>query len=231
MKRLFRSAAVQTLLGWVLGGYIRLLLRTVRWRHEGLEAVEPALQRGDRGSLGLIWHGRIPLCMAMAPQWWRRPTSALISPSADGEFLARALALNGFPAIRGSSAKAGDADKTRAAAAAFREAMAWLKGGGALVITPDGPRGPAQVIAAGTLQIARRSQAEVFLIGLAATPRWRLNTWDGFTLALPFGRGAVVWEGPLVAPRDADEAAMAALQAEWSARLTAATERAEALAA
>ena len=42
-------------------------------------------------------------------------------------------------------------------------------------------------------------------------------------------RGAVVWDGPLYAPADLDDAGAEALLAEWSARLSAATRRAEAL--
>ena len=59
---------------------------------------------------------------------------------------------------------------------------------------------------------------------------WTMQgTWDKVMCAAPFGRGAVVWEGPLTVPRDADDAAIAALIDDWSARLAAATRRAEAL--
>jgi lysophospholipid acyltransferase (LPLAT)-like uncharacterized protein len=111
--------------------------------------------------------------------------------------------------------------------AAIREAVAWVADGGALIITPDGPRGPNEVIAAGALQIARRSGQPVFLMGIAANPATQLKTWDRVMFAAPFGRGAVVWDGPLLAPADAaqDEAVLEA----WSARLAAATRRAEAL--
>jgi hypothetical protein len=47
--------------------------------------------------------------------------------------------------------------------------------------------------------------------------------------AAPFGRGAVVWDGPLYVPRDADDAGVARLIEDWSARLSSATRRAEAL--
>lgn len=229
MKKLLRSDGVQAVLGWVLGTYLRLVLRTVRWRHENLACVEPVLA-GDGGAIALFWHGRIPLSLATAPQWWRKRTRALVSPSADGEFIAKALAMSGFPAIRASSAKKGDSAKARQAVAAIREAVAWVSGGGALVVTPDGPRGPNELIAPGALQIARRSGQPVFLMGLAANPAWQLeNTWDRVMFAAPFGRGAVVWEGPLFVPADADEAAIQALIADWSARLSAATRRAEAL--
>jgi lysophospholipid acyltransferase (LPLAT)-like uncharacterized protein len=229
LKGLLRSNGVQAFLGWLLGAYLRVILRTVRWRHENLACVEPVLS-GEAGAIALFWHGRIPLCLATAPQWWRKRTRAFVSPSADGEFIAKALAMAGFPAIRVSSAKKGDAAKARQAVAAIREAVAWVADGGALVVTPDGPRGPNEVIAPGALQIARRSGQPVFLMGIAASPALqRRGAWDKVMFAAPFGRGAVVWDGPLQVPGDADEAEIKALVAAWSARLSAATRRAEVL--
>ena len=78
--------------------------------------------------------------------------------------------MSGFPAIRVSSAKKGDTAKMRQAVAAIREATNWVAGGGALVVTPDGPRGPNEIIAPGALQIAKRSGQPVFLMGIAASP-------------------------------------------------------------
>jgi lysophospholipid acyltransferase (LPLAT)-like uncharacterized protein len=229
LKGLMRSDGVQAFLGWLLGAYLRLVLATIRWRHENLDCVEPVLA-GDSGAIALFWHGRIPLCLATAPQWWRKRTRAFVSPSADGEFIAQALAMSGFPAIRVSTAKKGDAAKARQAVAAIREAVTWVADGGALVVTPDGPRGPNEVIAPGALQIARRSGQPVFLMGIAANPALQMqSTWDKVMFAAPFGRGAVVWEGPLHVPADADDVQMKALVSDWSARLSAATRRAEAL--
>ena len=228
MKGLLRSGAVQALLGWSLGVYIRIILATVRWRHENLACVEPELS-GEAGAIALFWHGRIPLCLATAPQWWRKNTKAMISQSADGQFIATALEMAGFPAIRISSAKKGDAQKARQAVAAIREAVAHVAAGGALVVTPDGPRGPNELIAAGSLQIARRSGQPIFLMGIAASPAAQMNTWDKIMWAMPFGRGSVVWDGPLYVPKDADDARVEALVVDWSARLSAATRRAEAL--
>lgn len=228
MTKLLRSNGVQAFLGWLLGTYIRLILRTVRWTHENVECVEPVLA-GDAGAVALFWHGRIPLCLATAPQWWRKKTKALISPSSDGQFIATALAMAGFPGIRISTAKPGDTAKARQAVAALREAINHVAEGGVLVVTPDGPRGPNEVIAPGSLQIARRSKQPVFLMGIAASPAMQMDTWDKVMFAAPFGRGAVVWEGPLYVPPDADEAQVSALIADWSARLSAVTRRAEVL--
>jgi len=230
LKNFLRSDGVQGFLGWLLGTYLRIILKTVRWTHENVAGVEPVLADDTKGAIALFWHGRIPLCLATAPQWWRKRTKALISPSADGEFIARALAMSGFPAIRVSSAKPGDTAKMRQAVAAIREATTWVGEGGALVVTPDGPRGPNEIIAEGALQIARRSGQPVYLMGIAASPAWQLaSSWDQVMFAAPFGRGAVVWDGPLHVPADADGAAIAGLIADWSARLTAATRKAESM--
>jgi lysophospholipid acyltransferase (LPLAT)-like uncharacterized protein len=229
LKGILRNDGVQAVLGWLLGSYLRIVLATVRWRHENVACVEPVLA-GDSGAIALFWHGRIPLCLAMAPQWWRKRTRAFVSPSADGEFIAKALAMSGFPAIRVSSAKKGDSAKARQAVAAIREAVTWVADGGALVVTPDGPRGPNEMIAPGAVQIAKRSGQPVFLIGIAANPALQArNTWDKVMFALPFGRGAAVWEGPLHVPADADDVTIARLIEDWSGRLSAATRRAESL--
>lgn len=230
MKKLLRNQAVQGFLGWVLAGYLILIRRTTRWRHEGLEKLEPML-KSNQGALGLFWHGRIPICLGMAEVWWRKEKRrCLVSPSADGEFIALALEHARYPAIRMSSAKKGDSTKARQAVAAFREAITHVSDGGILIVTPDGPRGPNEVIAAGSLQIAKRTGAPVFLTGLAVSPAIQLQSvWDKVMLAAPFGRGVCIWEGPFYVPATADDAEIEHLVAEWSATLSAATRRAEAL--
>ena len=230
MKSLFRNPAVQAFLGWLLASYMMMIGRTVRWRHDGLEKLQPVLT-SDQGALSLLWHGRIPIWMAVGEVWRAKPDrGCLVSPSADGEFLANALERVRYPSIRMSSAKKGDSAKARQAVAGFREAMRFVADGGVLVITPDGPRGPNEIMAPGALQIAKRTGVAVFLTGIAVVPSTRLSTWDQVMLGLPFARGVVVWDGPLRVPPDADDAAITALGADWSARLRDATRRAEALA-
>jgi len=229
VKGLLRKPWVQALLGRVLAGYLILIRRTTRWRHEGLEALEPMFASGQ-GAIGLFWHGRIPICLGMAETWWRKDSRrCLVSPSSDGEFVALALEYAGFPAIRVSTAKKGDSAKARAAVAAFREAVQHVAGGGVLIITPDGPRGPNEEVAAGALQIARRTGAPVYLTGLAVSPSTQLKSlWDRVMIAAPFGRGVCIWEGPFHVPPDADDQEIDRLRADWSARMAASTRRAEA---
>ena len=231
MKTLLRNPGVQAFLGWLLWLHLIVTLKSRRWTHDNLACVEPVLETG-KPAVALFWHGSIPLCLGLAPVWWRREkVRCMVSPSADGEFIAQALSRAGFPAIRTSSAKKGDSSKARAAVAAIREAMNWINEGGVLIVTTDGPRGPAEVIAAGSMQIARKTGAPIYLMGLAVSPAITLDTWDRITFAWPFGRGATAWDGPYYVPADADDAALGALTEELSAKLTATRARAEALVA
>lgn len=223
--RPLRSPIIQSALAWLLAAWLRLCLSTLRWRRENAGAAEQVWASGG-GAIVCFWHSRIAVAPACWPLDRAQPPRALISLSADGEFIARAVARLGFPAIRGSSSKKSAPDKAKGGAAAFRDVLRWIRGGGAIAITPDGPRGPAETMAEGAVLLARASGAPVLLVGLACRPALRLGGWDNGVLPLPFGRGAMVWEGPIVW-RDGDDPEAA--RADWAARLSAATARAEAL--
>lgn len=149
----------------------------------------------------------------------------MISLSPDGEFIAKAMARIGFPAIRGSSRKDSDPAKEKRGAGAVRDTLRWLKDGNGVAITPDGPRGPMEVMKEGPPLLARLSKAPVLLVGLASKPCLRLGSWDQAMIPLPFTRGVIVWDGPLGAGAEDD---LEALRLEWAERLSDVTRRAEA---
>ncbi|HEX6866064.1 MAG TPA: lysophospholipid acyltransferase family protein [Caulobacteraceae bacterium] len=223
--RPLRVGWVVRLLAAVFAAYLRLVYATIRWEREGQEKAEGVWKAGG-GAILCFWHARIPL----APQSWpneagrRQEIRALISLSADGEFIARAVAHIGFPSIRGSSKKHRDEVKDKGGAQALRDMLRWVTSGGAVAITPDGPRGPAEVMQKGAPVLAQMSDAPVMLVGLASRPCIRLGTWDRTVVPLPFSKGAMVWDGPLTAERGGDAERLAA---EWADRLSAATRRAE----
>jgi lysophospholipid acyltransferase (LPLAT)-like uncharacterized protein len=228
MKRLFRSPQVQAALAFLFAGYLKFALSTIRWRQENREVAEQVWD-AKGGVLVCFWHSRISLSPACWPLDRAQAPRALISLSPDGQFIAGAVAKLGFPAIRGSSAKKTDPAKAKGGASAFRDVLRWVSKGGGGAITPDGPRGPAEAMAEGTPLLAKASGAPVLFVGLATGPCLRLNSWDDAMIPLPFTRGAIVWDKAEAVARDADEAALAALNADWSSRLSAATRRAEAM--
>lgn len=224
--RPLRSPVVVRLLATVLAAYLRLVYATIRWTRVGQDKAEGVWSAGG-GAILCFWHARIPIALPTWPNDGRRQTiHALISQSADGEFIAQAVERIGFPAIRGSSKKKNDLAKNKGGEQAFREMLRWVKAGNAIAITPDGPRGPAETMEKGTPVLAQITGAPVLMVGLAAKPCLRLGTWDRTVIPLPFSRGAMVWEGPIRVGREEDSEALAA---DWARCLTALTERAEAL--
>jgi lysophospholipid acyltransferase (LPLAT)-like uncharacterized protein len=214
---------VQGALALLTWAYLWLVLRTVRWTHVNRPLAEQELALG-RGAIGCIWHGTSPMAIAAKPVLGQRQAKILISLSPDGEFITRAIAGHGLEAIRGSKGKPG---KSKGGAAAFRECLDWLAEGGLLLLTPDGPRGPAEVMSLGVARMAKLAQAPVYMIGLAARPAAQMNSWDRTRLPSPFGRGAVVWQGPYGLAADASDNDLGGACLEWAAALTSACEQAK----
>jgi lysophospholipid acyltransferase (LPLAT)-like uncharacterized protein len=156
-----------------------------------------------------------------------RPRKVLISLSRDGEFIARAAERIGAPTIRGSTGRTGEG-LAKGGAGAFRAAVMALAAGDAVLVTPDGPRGPAQVMPQGPVQLARAARRQAFALGLAASPALALKSWDAARIPLPFARAALVLAGPFTAPRLTDTS-LAAVQLHWQSAMIAAQARAEAL--
>lgn len=221
--RPLRNPAVQSALAWTLAKWMQFCFSTIRWTHENQQAAEAVWAQGG-GVLCVFWHSRIGLSPSCWPLDRAQPAKALISLSADGEFIAKAVARQGFPAVRGSSANKDKAEKAKGGTQALRDGLKQLKVG-ALAITPDGPRGPANVMADGLPLMAKLSKAPVLFIGMSCNPAIRLDSWDRAVLPLPFGKGAIVWDRADY-PTDAD---MADVVVDWTARLNAVEARADAI--
>lgn len=226
MKAFFRSAFVQQVLATLFAAWLRLCYATFRWTRVDQEKVE-AVWAMDSGAVLCFWHAQVPL----APQCWpqsphRQDMRCLISRSSDGEFIALTMERNGFPAFRGSSKKMTDPNKNKYGEQALRDMARWVRAGGAVALTPDGPRGPAEVMQGGALSLARITGAPVIFCGLAVRPSFRIGSWDRTHIPLPFARGVMVWDGPHFIAKGDD---IDALRPVWEARLTGAQRRAEAL--
>jgi lysophospholipid acyltransferase (LPLAT)-like uncharacterized protein len=225
VKRFFRSPAVQAVLGWLVAAYIELIIVTVRWRFENRAPVDTFVA-GSEGAIALFWHGRIAQGMACRPLLADKPRKVMISLSPDGAFISRAAERLRIPPVRGSTGREG---ASKGGMRAFREALTFLRSGGIMILTPDGPRGPRETLPIGPVQMARAAGCPAFIMSLAASPAVTLGSWDRARIPLPFARGQVVLEGPLRLPADADAEALEAARADWEARMRSGQARAEAL--
>jgi lysophospholipid acyltransferase (LPLAT)-like uncharacterized protein len=227
MKSLFQAPWVQTTLAWLMAAWIRFCLFTMRLTVENRGAAEGVWDAGG-GVIVCFWHSKIALATAAWDFDRGQKPRALISQSVDGDVIARAIGMLGIPAIRGSSTKRDHRGrlKEKGGAEAFRELLRWVKAGNCVAITPDGPRGPARQMAEGPILIARMTKAPVLMMGLAARPAIRMNTWDNGLIPLPFAHVAIVWGDPVIEQEDTPQA-----RDRWAQRLTELEDRAEALVA
>ncbi len=167
------------------------------------------------------WHERLPLVPALwlraRSRYPKRPVAALASRHRDGRFLGAILGRFGVRMVHGSSDTDGKRRRDRGGAAGLRALLAALDEGAAVVITPDGPRGPRRVAAPGVAQLAAMAQAPV--LPVSGQVRWRVNlrSWDQMVLPLPFGRGVLVCGAPILVPAAGAAEGLPRIEAAMSA--------------
>lgn len=174
---------------------IRALASTWRYRVINGEPLRDLRARGVPVVLAL-WHGQM-----LVPLWHHRGQgiAILISEHRDGEIIAQVAHALGLRTVRGSTSRGGG----RALVGLTRE----LTTGHDIAVTPDGPRGPAESFAAGTVVAAQRAGAPIVAIGVHAPRAWRLRSWDRFLIPKPFSRVHIAYSDPTyvdaTSPREA----------------------------
>jgi lysophospholipid acyltransferase (LPLAT)-like uncharacterized protein len=201
--------------GPVLGGIaLRTLAATLRVRRE--EGGVAPLWAARAPLIYAMWHGRLLLLPYL---YGHRGAQVLTSRSRDGELVARWMSRFGLVPVRGSSSNRGG-DALRRLARALRE-------GREVVVVPDGPTGPREVLKAGVITLARISGAPIVPMAVGAAREWRLHSWDEFRVPKPFGRCVVRFGEPIRVPADADRAALEAARKDVEAALRGVTWQAD----
>lgn len=172
---------------------IRGLGRTIRWQTLGGEVVDRLSEKGP--IIIAFWHGR----QLMLPLAYRgKGAFILISRHRDGEIIHRIMSKLGFQSVRGSS--------TRGGAAALRQLIEYGRSGYDLALTPDGPKGPRQVVKGGVISLARVTGFPIVPLTFSCSTTKTFNSWDGFLAPYPLSRGVFIWGPPVQVSRDAGPA-------------------------
>lgn len=169
---------------------LRLLARTWRVERIGLEHREDATRDGARPVFSL-WHEHILAAVGAHQHYGIR---VMVSHHHDGEVISRIVGRLGFRAVRGSSSRGGSA--------ALRAMIRAARDPDGFALTPDGPRGPAHVVAPGVLYLAAAVQRPLVATAFAVDRAWRARSWDRMLLPKPFARVVVSYGAPLDLPRD-----------------------------
>jgi lysophospholipid acyltransferase (LPLAT)-like uncharacterized protein len=157
----------------------------------GQEAVA-ALRKEKLPLIYIFWHRHILFAIHQFRNSGARP---LISLSSDGELVAAVAREFGMDSIRGSSSRGG-------ARAFLQMARCVEKEKAEVLITADGPKGPAGKVKEGAVQLAARTGAYIIPISWSASRVKVLEkSWDRFMIPLPFGRIRFAFGQPLrIAP-------------------------------
>jgi len=166
---------------------IRVVVSSSRVKVSGQEAVA-ALKRQDLPLIYIFWHRHILYVIHQFRNTGARP---LISLSSDGELVAAVAEEFGMNPIRGSSSKGG-------ARAFLNMARCVQNERAAVLITADGPKGPARIVKDGAVQLALRTGAFIIPISWSGSRVKVLEkSWDRFMIPLPFGRIHFAYGQPL----------------------------------
>lgn len=190
-------------------GLIRLLAATLG-RSCRLDLGEQTeLERALPAQL-TFWHEHAFL----AAIWLRRtlirrrvPLVLLSSPSRDGDLSANLARAWGVENVRASASRGG-VEGLRVLRRVVRT------DGASPIITPDGPRGPARVLAGRALQLPRLAGIPVLPIGFGCRSAWRLGTWDRMWVPKPGTLISVRFGAPRAIPRRLDDEELGRLAAE-----------------
>ena len=218
-NRLLNSQAAQRAAAAMLGAYLAFALRTTRWHIEGQDHLDRFGR--DVPVIVAFWHECLPLMPAGWAQLRQRNPgrrgAVLISRHRDGRFIAAIMGRFAVDIVHGSTAKkTATTFQDKGGAAALRALLGRLAAGNAVIVTPDGPRGPKRVAAGGVSALAALSGAPVLPSAARVRRRLVLGTWDSMIMPLPWGRGAIVCLPPLQIDKADRDAGLAVLEAALS---------------
>lgn len=171
---------------------------------------ERLLQEGPQRK-PVIWsfyHGRMVGALGIKP---RKRLTILISPSRDGEMIARAGSRLGYSMARGSS--------KQGAVKGGLELMDAVKQGQDLVFMVDGPRGPRFQVKPGIIRMAEMTQAPIIPFVCSARSKWWMGSWDRFLAPWWSTPIVYIFGDPLNVPKDASEEKLEELRVELEKRM------------
>lgn len=140
-----------------------------------------------------IWHGEQCVVYSVKD---KENFYVLVSPSNDGEIVAKGIEVLDLKSIRGSS--------KRNAVAGSLQILEKLKEGASVAIMVDGPKGPKGVVKEGIVNIAKLSGVPIIPVAWVSNDKTflKFNSWDNFRIPCGFCRTVVVYGEPMYVPSE-----------------------------
>lgn len=194
-RNLLNNKAFTWLLGFLLNAYGQIFLITSRLRIEVDPEVVRLVHEQRVPVIYALWHCHV-FFVPLFRRFERRPVSVLLSAHRDAQIVGVAARLRGIRLVFGSS--------TRGGARAYLQLLAVLQGGQSVVMTPDGPKGPAERVKSGVIHLAQQSGFAIVPVSLAASRLYRFRSWDRSVVPLPFSKAVFELGAPIYCAAEAE---------------------------
>ncbi len=180
-----RLAWAEPVVATVGSSLVRGLATTWRMRERGAEHAH-AFREMRHPCVCVSWHSRL---LPLLYHHRHQSIVLLVSRHRDGAYLTALAEGWGYQAVRGSSRRGGEVG--------LLGVVRSLQGGARVAVTPDGPRGPAEIVKGGAVAAAQHAGVPLLPLGARASAEWRMNSWDRLSVPKPFAEIEVVYGAPL----------------------------------
>tara|TARA_Y100001970_G_scaffold288512_2_gene416022 strand:- start:583 stop:1251 length:669 start_codon:yes stop_codon:yes gene_type:complete len=192
-KKILKNIIIQNFLGFLVSIYIYIVKITSNFRYENQNIPEKYWNDGKPFILA-FWHNQL---MTVSFAWKiNKKLNILASGHSDGRFgaiVGKYFSLNNIPIQK------------RNKNYSLRSLFKLIREEQYIGITPDGPRGPKEVVSDGVIKIAKTSEIPIIPLGFWSSNNFKLKSWDSFLITLPFSKCCFVWNKPLKIPNDSNE--------------------------
>ena len=151
------------------------------------------LEKYEKPAIYAIWHANQYLYLA--EDWDKRPAfTLLISPSNDGDMIAKVCSQMNFSLIRGSTGRQG--------MLAVRAMLKAIKRGSNVAFTVDGPKGPIYEVKEGLLRLAQMAKVPIIPLMGAVSGKFTFNSWDKYEVPYWFAKAVAIYGEPIFVPKN-----------------------------
>jgi lysophospholipid acyltransferase (LPLAT)-like uncharacterized protein len=184
---------IEDIVIFLLPYYLKILMKTSRVIYLNKEYIEPYLEEKKPFILSL-WH-----CNAFTGPILIRDMDLyiLISQSRDGELINRIVKRFNNHSVRGSSSKGG--------IQALKVLIKIAREGKRILITPDGPRGPAFKLQPGIITLASQTGIPIIPFHHESIKQKKAKSWDAMRIPALFNTIIVSYGEPIFIPPNLDE--------------------------
>ena len=189
-KKILKNFIIQNFLGLITATYIFIVRLTSSIKYEN-QVVPEKFWKDNQSFILAFWHSQL---MMISYAWKsKKKINILASGHSDGRFGAIVGKYFNLKNIQVSN---------KNKIVSLKPIFKILKNNNYIGITPDGPRGPKEMVSEGIIKIAITSGVPIIPVSFWSSSNIKLNSWDSFLITLPFSKCSFVWGEPLVVPKN-----------------------------